>query len=202
MNCRKLLDGLLAWVLCNTALAAAPETCGVATDNLLPSDMPLVFEFSQSKTISTISRPLRSSGLLGLSAAGELVWQTREPLLSTLVINTGSLKLFNREDVLVNELSNESVQQMSAILLQVLGRDTAALENSFAINATCSDDGGWQLNLQPLAQLGELLNSVSFAGHQNIETIRFSEKRGDVTELALTQVPATRLAELERYLGH
>lgn len=201
MNWRKPLHALLAMTLCNVASAAMPETCAVASNSLLPSVTPVVFEFSQNKTISTISRPLRSSGLLGLSAAGELVWQTRQPLLSTLVIGTGSLKVFNREDVLVNELNNESVQQMSAILLQVFGGDMAALENSFAATATCSDDGGWQLDLQPLARLGELLDSVSLAGHQNLETIRFSEKRGDVTEIALTPVPATRLAELERYLG-
>jgi hypothetical protein len=192
---------LLLSLCCGAVSAATPASCELTADSLLPADRQPVFEFSQSKTIGTISRPLRSSGLLGLSSSGELLWQTRQPLKSTIVIDGGSIKVFNRDDVLVNTLSNASIRQMSDILLQVFSGDSAALASSFTSTASCADDGGWQLDLQPLtSELGKLLVTVTLAGHSDIETISFREARGDLTEIMLSPVARSRLDELERYL--
>lgn len=192
---------LLALLLSHAA-AAAPEFCGRQSDNLLPQGRQAVFEFSQSKQISTISRPLQSSGLLGLAATGELLWQTTQPLKSTVVIDGGNIRIFNRQDVLVNELANASIKVMSDLLLQVFSGDSAALENSFITTVSCGDDTSWQLDLRPrTAELENLLLSVSLSGRDDLEAIRFQETRGDTTAITLTPVPATRLDELERYLG-
>lgn len=192
---------LMLLCLANAALGAAAD-CTV-TEGQLPAARHNVYEFAQRKTIAAISRPLSSSGLLALSEAGELLWQTRQPLKSTIVIDADGMRVFNRDDKLVNELSDPAIREIASVFLLVLEGDTEALSQSFSAALACASDGRWQLDLQPLTQqLRALLNTVTVRGGENVETISFTEARGDMTEIDLVPADDARLRELESYLGN
>lgn len=183
------------------ANAASAADCNDA-DGKLPRDMQVVYEFTQAKTISTISRPLSSSGVLGVATSGELLWQTTQPLKSTMVIDAEGMKVFNRDDKLVNELSDPAIRNIAALFQHVLKGDAAALGNSFRASMTCANNGKWQLDLKPETEdLRKLLRSVTVTGAANVDTISFTEIRGDATQITLVPADIARLRELESYLG-
>jgi hypothetical protein len=192
---------VVAAVLLATLFPAASSACEMSDLRFLAADETLHYEFTQTKTVAALSQPLVSNGVLGLSANQELVWQTLRPLKSTLVIGGGTLKQFNRNDQLVNEMANPVAAELAQIFLSLLSGDTQALETAFMQNLTC-EGSGWQLQLVPTdSDLQNILEALTLSGAEHIETISFRETRGDYTEILLSAPLAGPVENFATYLG-
>lgn len=144
-------------------------------------------DFVQTKEIQALSRPLVSSGKIWLSPNDELVWQTLVPIKSTLVISASGLRQYNKNDILQTEISLPVAQDLANIFLSILSSDFAALEQSFETSLHCNDNS-WQLALKPFeSEIENFLTSISIEGSDILQVIAFQEKRGDHTEIKLSE---------------
>lgn len=169
-----------------TALPLPALSCELTDLVFLTADDAVHYDFTQSKTVAALSRPLLSSGVIGLSMHRELVWQTLKPLKSTLVINAEGLKQFDRNDVLVSELDLPVARALAQVFLGVLSGDTQMLETAFMQTLSC-DGSAWELNLVPTdAEFAQMLTSLTVSGATTIEKLAFREARGDYTEILLS----------------
>lgn len=187
--------------LLTTLLPLGASGCEMADLNFLAADENLHYEFTQTKTVAAVSRPLVSSGVLGLSAGQELIWQTLLPLKSTLVIGSEGVRQFNRNDQLVNDVANPAAAQLAQVFLSLLSGNTEVLDAAFTQSLTCEGDA-WQLNLVPLdADLKNMLESLALSGAEHIGKISFREARGDNTEILLSAPLAGPVENFAIYLG-
>ncbi len=188
-------------MLFGAALPLQALGCELTDLVFLAADDAVHYEFVQSKTVAALSRPLLSSGVLGLSANQDLVWQTLKPLKSTLVIAAEGLKQFDRNDALVSELDLPVARALAQVFLGVLSGDTQTLTSAFTPALSC-DGSAWELNLVPTAaEFAQLLTSITVSGAATIEKLAFREARGDYTEILLSAPLQQPLENLGIYLG-
>jgi hypothetical protein len=191
----------LALVSCLAAISPGSSACELKADAFLAKVAMLHFEFIQTNTIAALSLPLVSSGVLGLSAQQELVWQTLLPLRSTLVIGVDGLRQFNRSDQLVDAVDNPMVAELAQVFLSMLSGNTTALDETFTQTLTC-EDANWHLGLVPKDdELANMLESLSMDGAERIEKISFRETRGDATEILISAPLAGPVENLATFLG-
>ena len=177
------------------------QGCELADLDFLQPDATMVYEFTQTKTVAALSRPLISNGVFGLNGQ-QLVWQTLRPLKSTLVISSAGLKQFNRDDVLVSKLNNPQVAELAQVFLNLLSGNMTTLAAAFTQTLSCEGDQ-WQLELVPASEAtGKLLTSISLSGAEHIEQLAFREVRGDDVVIELAAQPDNTAVDFERYLGH
>lgn len=185
-------------------LAALPlSTLGCELDDLgfLAADDGVHYEFTQRKTVAALSRPLQSSGVLGLSTGQQLVWQTRVPLKSTLVIAAQGLQQFDRNDALVSELDLPVARALAQVFLDVLSGNTQTLATAFTQTLDCNGDA-WELTLVPTdPAFAQLLTSITVSGAATLQRLAFRETRGDYTEIQLSAPLQQPLDSLGIYLG-
>ena len=162
----------------------------------------MLSNFTQSKHINGLSRPLISKGLIWMSPAGQLVWQTQMPIKSTLVITESGIKFFNKQDELLPDNNYPLANKISGLFLSILGGDVKKLEASFVQNLNC-EKKRWQLDLEPKNKsLSGIIKVISLSGNDDIESIGFQEQRGDRTVIELVRQESTTRVKLERYLEH
>lgn len=196
--------------------------CELAELGFLAADDAVHHEFTQTKTVAALARPLVSAGVLGISSAGELIWQTQRPLKATLVITAESLRQYDRRDELVSELAIPVVQAFARLLLSVFRGDLAALDNTFRQTLACTDVT-WELTLVPTGgEFALLVRSVTLGGSlggalggtpgeettaaadtvpARLQRIAFEEVRGDRTEILLSAPIARPLDNAGLYAG-
>jgi hypothetical protein len=183
------------------ALPLAASPCEMEELVFLANDETLHYEFIQTKNIAALSQPLVSTGVLGLSAERELVWQTLKPLKSTLVIGVDGLRQFNRSDQLVNAADNPIAAELAQVFLSMLSGNAEALDQAFTQTLTC-EDANWHLSLVPKDdELGNILESLTMSGAGRIEKISFRETRGDYTEILVSAPLAGPVENLATFLG-
>lgn len=189
-------------VLLAATLPLSARSCELADLAFLVADDAVHYEFAQSKTVAVLSRPLQSSGVLGLSANLDLVWQTLQPLKSTLVINAAGLQQFDRHDVLVSELDLPLAQALAQVFLSVLSGNTQAIATAFTQTLHCEGDA-WELQLVPVdAGFAQVISEITVNGAATIAKLAFREARGDYTEILLSAPLQRPLENAGIYLGH
>lgn len=189
-------------VLLVATLPLSARSCELAELAFLAADDAVHYGFVQSKTVAALSRPLRSSGVLGLSANQDLVWQTLQPLKSTLVINAAGLRQFDRHDVLVSELDLPLAQALAQVFLSVLTGNTQALTSTFTQTLRCEGEA-WELHLVPAdAAFAQLITDITVSGATMVEKLAFREARGDYTEILLSAPLQQALENAGIYLGN
>ena len=176
--------------------------CTIESINEKIAKSNVLANFTQSKTINGLSRPLISKGIIWMRSTGELIWQTTLPIKSTMVIRESGIKLFNKNDVLLPENKYPLAKDISRLFLSILGGDVKKLEDNFVQNVNCKDSS-WQVDLQPENKtLSGIIETIRLSGSDEIESIGFQEKRGDKTEIKLLKQEVITAKELEIYLEH
>lgn len=188
---------LLLWGIFSEAVMA----CELSELNFLAADDAQHYTFTQTRTVTALRNPLTSSGTLGLTTNAELVWQTLQPLKSTLVISTAGVRQFDSADALVTSTTNPVADGMARMFLAILSGDPNAIEATFSHTLAC-EDGAWQLTLTPVdPAVAQFLDVVTVSGSERIEFVSFREVRGDFTEVLLSAAVSSSLDNLESYLG-
>lgn len=188
-------------LFCASLVPLQAGACELADLVFLNADTDVQYAFVQNKTVAVLPRPLTSSGVLGLSSNDELVWQTRVPLQSTMVIAASGIRQFDRNDIPVNAPANQTADALAQVFLNLLSGDTDMLVSSFTPALTC-ENNSWRLELEPATDaLARLLSGITITGSARLETIAFTEQRGDHTEISISPLSATQSIDFGRYLG-
>ena len=140
-------------------------------------------DFTQTRTLAALSRPLKSSGSLVLARDKGVIWALKRPLAITYVMGPRGLMVVNGE-VKERKGAGEApmVAQMGRIFQALAQGDWQVLESFFTVTGA-GDPGHWEVDLAPRAQAAAFVKRVRLNGGRFIDRIRVDEPAGDRTDL-------------------
>jgi hypothetical protein len=183
------------------ALAAASAPAAWATEAVSPLlhevRQRLVQEpvvrgaFEQRKLVKGFRNPLVSGGEFVVSRRRGVVWRTREPFASSLVV-TRERVLARQGDGsiarVLNAAEEPAVRTISETLFGVMAADLAVLAQRFHIEGELSGRDGWRLVLLPRdAALGRWVTRVELDGDRFLRAVRLHEGSGDQTQIRMSR---------------
>ena len=165
--------------------------------------------FEQEKQVSGFRNPLKSSGDFLLAQGKGLVWNTRRPFASTLVLTARGMRVGapgNRQKPDgPATMTGAGVGMANELLMALLAGDVASLSRQFRIVESLSADGSWRLELVPRKRpMKTVFKQIELRGDRFVRSVRLIEPGGDVTQLAFLQLretPAALSPDEARQLG-
>lgn len=159
-------------------------------------------DFEQERKMEMFSAPLVSSGHFVLAKEYGLHWQQTQPFPVSLVLTQDKLsQSFGgaAPEVIAAE-QNPMVFYFSHLFLDLFRGETAQLSEQFELTFKGSAESAvtesvgkqqWHLVLTPkTAPLNAVFTSIELEGHDFIDRLVLTEKRGDITVLSFTNQSA------------
>lgn len=142
-------------------------------------------EFSQSKSMAALKRPLQTQGKFVFSRTQGVLWQIEQPYRISYVLGEervveiaadGSRKERSARDL-------PGLAQVGRVFRAMLGADTAALRQYFDLRLQ-GDENHWQLTLKPRqAQIAQFISNIEIEGGVFVSEIRLQEVSGDTSKI-------------------
>jgi hypothetical protein len=174
---------LIPLFLCLTLAAQAPLP-GALTAHLKDAAVVHV-DFTQTRTLAALSRPLKASGSLVLARDQGVIWELRRPAALTYVMGPKGLTVVTADGHKDRKSAREApvVAQMGRVFQSLIQGDLTGLEAYFTVTGKGTPDH-WDVTLLPKPQTAAFLKRVQLTGGRVIERIRIEEAAGDRMDLA------------------
>lgn len=177
---------LLAWMLVAVSFGARADLLEDLSAHV--EQYPVVrAEFTQTKQMAAMKRPLVTRGRLTFSRSHGVLWQIEQPYRMTYVLgetriveigSDGARKVRETRDV-------PGLAQVGRVFHAMLGANPATLREHFDVTGQ-RDASRWSLELKPRqAQLAQFLSGLQLSGGSFVEEIRIGEAGGDSTQIRL-----------------
>lgn len=151
------------------------------------SEQPVLrAEFEQQRSISGMSKPLKSSGNLLISRDKGLWWSQQQPFVLTLLLDDKRMvqTMAGQPAQVITADSNPQMFQFNHLLTALFHADTSILEQNFTLAFTDSGQDRWVLVLTPkTTPLDKLFKSITLHGQYFLETIDIEDMQGDGTHI-------------------
>lgn len=200
MRWRGWIMGAIGWlaVAC-VALAATPD---LGVRSRLADSPVLRGAFVQEKHLQGFHNPLRSGGEFVLARGHGMVWDTRTPFASRVVMTARALRVIESDGsvrVIAGDAGSSVASTVHALMMALLTGDTAALSAQFAIEESLLADGAWTLGLVPRdTMMSSLYRRITVEGDRFVRRVALLEINGDRTEIRFVELrdsPAELSAE-------
>ncbi len=165
---------------------------GVTLDQLQQrfSLQPVVrADFTQSRAIAGMAKPLVSSGQLLIARDKGLWWHQERPFALTLVLDDKRMVqvMNNQPPQIVTAESNPQMFQFNHLLRALFQADRQVLEQNFTIDFSDLGKQGWRLVLTPkTSPLDKLFHTITLGGRDYLEGIELNDRQGDLTTISLS----------------
>jgi 2-phospho-L-lactate guanylyltransferase (CobY/MobA/RfbA family) len=192
---------LLAWgavMLVRPAVAKEPDLLAAVAARLL--DAPVIRgRFEQTRRLSGFANPLVSRGDFVLARERGVVWSTREPFASSLLVTPDRLVMRGADGRVQQQMQAEAQPAMRVVgesVIAVLRADLRALAARFDVSGKLAGKDGWSLVLTPTdSGMRRVFTRIELAGDRFVRHVRLAEGSGDSTEVKLFEpAAATKLA--------
>jgi hypothetical protein len=155
----------------------------------------LTGSFVQRRQINGLPRPLVSSGDFLLARDAGIVWRTRTPFESTLVLAPDGMTLRSggvEQHVTVAE--QPALQAALGMLFAMFAMDLGRLDAGFALFGQ-SQGATWRVGLRPRGDgLSQVFTSAVISGSAQVDRIELSTAAGDTTTIEFSGVAARSTA--------
>lgn len=186
---------LLCLALCAWLPAAAAELTQAVQARLIQAPV-LRGEFEQSKQLAGFKNALISRGDFLLSRTHGMLWDTRVPFASRLVLTPQRLVSRSADGAVLAQLDGSrepAVGAVNEVVLALLAGDLPVLAARFEVEGTLLGSDGWRLNLRPReAGLAQLFSHIELEGDSFVRRVRLDEAAGDVTEIRFSGLSAAQ----------
>jgi hypothetical protein len=142
-------------------------------------------EFTQSKQMTAMKRPLVTSGHLVYSRKHGVLWQIEQPFRMSYVLGEDKIVEIGADGVRRERGLRDvpGLAQVGRVFRAMLGANTSALREYF--DATVhGDPAKWEVELKPRQpQLAQFLTGLQLSGGRFVDSIQISEAGGDSTQI-------------------
>jgi hypothetical protein len=189
-------DVMLAFAAaCATRAWAADSAAIVAEVRKRMAAEPVVRgSFEQRKTLKGFKHPVVSRGDFVVVRERGVVWRTREPFASSLLVMRDRVVAKQADGTVTHRLNaseEPAVRTISETLFALMTADVSVLAARFQIEGEATGSEGWRLALQPRdASLAKWLARVELEGDRFLRSVRLQEASGDTTQIRFTQLQA------------
>ena len=162
------------------ALASAQEDALSAIQQRLRTAPLLRGGFEQEKSLAGFAKPLKSQGDYLLLRGKGVIWRTRLPFASQLVLTREAIQ--QDGGFRLDAKQEPSVRLINALMLSMLDGDLAALQSQFQLQAQLIGQQGWRAQAVPkTATLAKLFSRIELEGDIQLRRILLLESAGDQT---------------------
>jgi hypothetical protein len=142
-------------------------------------------EFEQRKTVKGFKNPLLSRGDFIVARERGVLWHTREPFASTLLLTREKL-LSRAADgsvaVKLDAREEPGLRAINELLFALMAADLPALVQRFRIEGELQGADGWRLQLTPRdAAVAQWVSRIELEGDHHVRSVRLSEVQGDAS---------------------
>ena len=190
-----LLPPLVCLALAGPPAAAQGAAAGALTAHLREAAL-VHLDFTQTRTLAALSRPLKASGSMVLARDQGVIWALARPVAITYVMGPKGLLVVRPDGSQERKSARETpmVAQMGRIFQAVAQGDWQQLEGLFTVTAEGRAER-WTVTLLPKPQAAPFLRRIRLDGGRVIDRIRIDEAGGDQQELVFehqrTEAPLT-----------
>jgi hypothetical protein len=186
--------------------AFAPAMAAVATPTapadsvharLAPAGV-LRGRFEQEKQVQGFRQPLRSTGDFVVAPGRGVVWNTRQPFASTLVLTAKQVQVRKPDGTrkaVGKSRGGRAAALVNQLMVALLAGDLPTLQKRFELQETLLPEGRWRLDLVPReSALKRAFARLELEGGRHVDAVRLDERSGDRTTLRfldLRDAPAT-----------
>lgn len=142
-------------------------------------------EFTQSKQMAAMKRPLVTSGRLVYSRRHGVLWQIEQPFRMSYVLGEDRIVEIGADGVRRERGLRDvpGLAQVGRVFRALLGANTTALREYFDATAR-GDPGKWEIELKPRQpQLAQFLTGLQLSGGRFVDSITIGEAGGDSTRI-------------------
>jgi hypothetical protein len=187
---RALAAALLAGCLClgaqAKAVVAAPDAAAQVQARLAPVTV-LRGRFEQDKHVAGFRNALHSSGDFLVARDRGVVWNTRAPFASTLVLTPAQMSVRQPDGTrqsLAGGQGSRAASMINGLMLALVTGDVATLGRHFRLEPALRGDGGWTLGLVPRdGALKKAFARIELEGARHVDAVHLVEAGGDRTDL-------------------
>ena len=169
---------------------------------------PLVCgNFTQSKSLKALTRPLISQGRVVFATGIGVLWQPTSPFPSQVLVKADALIRWDSENKPKRTGFGQSPQfrALSDVFLAVFAGDTSRLAAAFDTVASVGKKS-WSLVLKPRDKgFAARISGIRVSGGQFVEELQIAEGQGDTTVIRFKDLTADgcALSDTEKdYLAH
>jgi len=185
-----LMAALAALTVCglDAVPARAADLLGAVSARL--ADAPVIRgRFEQRRQLAGFASPLVSRGDFLLARELGLVWTTREPVASRLLVTPAQIVMRGADGQVQQRLQADAQPAMRVVsesVIAVLRGDLAALSARFAVAGKLAGKDGWTLTLTPTdAGMRRAFARIELAGDRFVRNVRLEEVSGDTTQIRM-----------------
>lgn len=140
--------------------------------------------FLQTRTVPNSNRMLKSNGDFLFSLTG-LMWKTKSPFPSTLILTRTSMTQINAhgEKTVIDTSNNKIFESMTTILSSVFSGDEKIIAKNFDITFACANNS-WNAALSPKDKtVAQVLKKLSLSGKtlSSLDSIVMNDASGGAT---------------------
>jgi len=171
-------------------LAHAAESTLLAQVRQRLADAPVLKgTFEQRKAVKGFRNPLLSRGDFLVARDRGVIWATREPFPSALIVTHDRL-LSRQADGTVNtkvDASHEpGIRAVNEMLFALMSANLAVLSTRFEIEGSLAGKDAWRLVLRPReAALSQWISRIELDGDRFVRKVRITEASGDSSDILL-----------------
>jgi outer membrane lipoprotein-sorting protein len=159
-------------------------------------------EFTQTKTVAALTRPIVTSGRFVYARQQGVLWTIERPYRATYVLTEDGIKEVDVQGVPVREgRPGPGLQHVSRIFRALLEPDFEALERYFTPSAK-GDPSRWELTLLPRGALRQVFKTVRVRGGRFVEALVLEESNGDTMEIRFAAVREAVALDADELRAH
>ncbi|MCM5682690.1 outer membrane lipoprotein carrier protein LolA [Schlegelella sp. S2-27] len=202
LNRRRALQLLGGLAVLGAAPVAAARDVITEVQARLVETVVLRGQFEQTRTLKGFRRPLVSRGEFLVAKGRGVVWQTRQPFESTLVLTRERLVVREADGSSATRLdarTEPAVRTMNEVMFALMAGDLPVLTRRFRAEGELLGKEGWRLVLTPVEPgLAAQFSRLGLDGDRHVRTVRIEEASGDVSVIRLSDLqPAAVLTRDE-----
>ena len=145
-------------------------------------------EFTQTKTVAALTRPIVTSGRFVYARQQGVLWIIERPYRATYALTEDGVQEIDPNGAPVRDArQGAGLHHVSRIFRALLEPDFPALEQYFTPSAK-GDAGRWELTLMPRGPLRQAFKTVRLRGGRFVEALWLDEANGDRMEIRFTAV--------------
>lgn len=171
------------------------------------TDAPVIRgQFEQTRRLAGFSHPLVSRGDFVVVRGRGVVWTTREPVPSSLLVTPEKLVMRGADGKVQQQMQADSQPAMRMVgesMIAMLRGDFRSLSSRFDVTGKLAGKQGWTLTLTPNdAGMRRAFARIELSGDQFVRDVKLEEASGDSTTVKMINPVAARqldAAEEQRF---
>ncbi len=161
------------------------------------TDTPVIRgQFEQTRRLAGFSHPLVSRGDFVVVRGRGVMWTTREPVPSSLLVTPDKLVMRGADGKIQQQMQADAQPAMRMVgesMIAMLRGDFRNLSSRFDITGKLVGKQGWTLTLTPTdAGMRRAFSRIELSGDQFVRDVKLEEASGDSTAVRMIHPVAAR----------